>query len=472
VFHVALMEPAPADSALSNEEWTEADDDEYEVEKILDYGKVKGRWSYLVKWKGYSNTHNSWQQKLNLQHCQLKIKQYHQRHPEIERMKNSLEQGRLRPRASRRGNQKRNRSEQESPTEDSDLDDPTEVRRILVIEKEEIPESSQPPQRVPTPQSQPARLRITFFHEPEEAPPPYEAAASLETTGAAYLAPPGGPPPSPGSLPRVRTSRPRAGQAVLKVELSACQSSSLEQELEPPEEEDPVQRFNESVKAAMDELTDDSFAYLDSVMNYQDNSENRLHHANIAKVGYIKHVLYSYDWTPWNRAFPEEQFGPVQWAEWRTRHGQRYDLTQAPMHPPDSFGAVATKHHWMAWEVLHEINSQSRSVTNKSHDTRERTQEEHFAADKSILHSRPESRQEEQGIGIETEAEAQSIRAASNAEDSVEVSRRLEVMTEVAESSVPARNLGDVPTVYMDGMRRRLSLRRKLARERQRGTRD
>ena len=54
--------PAPPD--LVEEE------EEYEVEAILDSHK-KGRYiKYLVKWKGYSNTENSWEPRGNVHHAE------------------------------------------------------------------------------------------------------------------------------------------------------------------------------------------------------------------------------------------------------------------------------------------------------------------------------------------------------------------------------------------------------------------
>ena len=35
-------------------------DDYYEVEKILQKRKMRGRWHCRIKWKGYSNRFNTW----------------------------------------------------------------------------------------------------------------------------------------------------------------------------------------------------------------------------------------------------------------------------------------------------------------------------------------------------------------------------------------------------------------------------
>ena len=56
--------------------------EEYEVEAILGY-RVYGRWKkkqYLVKWKGYSDAHNSWEPEENVNALDL-VKNYLDTHP-------------------------------------------------------------------------------------------------------------------------------------------------------------------------------------------------------------------------------------------------------------------------------------------------------------------------------------------------------------------------------------------------------
>jgi hypothetical protein len=55
--------------------------EEYEVEKVLGY-RTHGQWKkkqYLIKWKGYSEAHNSWEPEENLNAPDL-VKEYHNQH--------------------------------------------------------------------------------------------------------------------------------------------------------------------------------------------------------------------------------------------------------------------------------------------------------------------------------------------------------------------------------------------------------
>ena len=53
------------------------DDEEYEVEKILDVKKIKGKKYYLVKWMGYSDEESTWEPEDNL-NCEELIRKFHE----------------------------------------------------------------------------------------------------------------------------------------------------------------------------------------------------------------------------------------------------------------------------------------------------------------------------------------------------------------------------------------------------------
>lgn len=50
--------------------------EEFEVEEILDQKNVKDVSWYLIKWKGYSELHNSWEPETNLTNCEETLMNY------------------------------------------------------------------------------------------------------------------------------------------------------------------------------------------------------------------------------------------------------------------------------------------------------------------------------------------------------------------------------------------------------------
>jgi hypothetical protein len=81
-FHVSLLEKAPRNAEIAtNVEIEEETENEYEVEQILDANKISGKPHYLVKWKGYDTSENTWEPIENLMGCHQLVRQYHQRQP-------------------------------------------------------------------------------------------------------------------------------------------------------------------------------------------------------------------------------------------------------------------------------------------------------------------------------------------------------------------------------------------------------
>lgn len=54
----------------------ESDDDLFTVEKLLDKKVVKGRVLYLVQWKDYDSSHNSWEPVQNFSECKEAIDEF------------------------------------------------------------------------------------------------------------------------------------------------------------------------------------------------------------------------------------------------------------------------------------------------------------------------------------------------------------------------------------------------------------
>jgi hypothetical protein len=77
-FHVKLLEPADSDTPLQETfHYVQEEENEFEVEKILKRRSDQGRHQeFLVKWKGYPTSENTWEPEENLINCQQKLEDY------------------------------------------------------------------------------------------------------------------------------------------------------------------------------------------------------------------------------------------------------------------------------------------------------------------------------------------------------------------------------------------------------------
>ena len=76
-FYILLLEKAPRNAEIAtNIEIEEETENEYEVEEILAMNKVSGKPHYLVKWKNYGTSENTWEPMEHLTNSRQKLRQY------------------------------------------------------------------------------------------------------------------------------------------------------------------------------------------------------------------------------------------------------------------------------------------------------------------------------------------------------------------------------------------------------------
>ena len=73
IFHINLLKPADLSTFIQKKFHYENSEEEYTVKKILE----RKSQSYLIKWKNYSHTDNTWESLKNLADCQRLLKKFH-----------------------------------------------------------------------------------------------------------------------------------------------------------------------------------------------------------------------------------------------------------------------------------------------------------------------------------------------------------------------------------------------------------
>ena len=90
VFHISLLEPAPAEAPEPGPVEISPDDQEpmYEVDHILKHRNIKGETRYLVHWKGYQHEEDTWEPEEGLTTAPLALGDYW-RHRALARARNN-----------------------------------------------------------------------------------------------------------------------------------------------------------------------------------------------------------------------------------------------------------------------------------------------------------------------------------------------------------------------------------------------
>ena len=85
IFHVSLITPyhenethgpnfiRPPPDLIDNEE-------EFEIETIVSHRRKGNQWQYLIRWKGYPTSDNSWEYEDNLEHSKETLNAYKEQH--------------------------------------------------------------------------------------------------------------------------------------------------------------------------------------------------------------------------------------------------------------------------------------------------------------------------------------------------------------------------------------------------------
>jgi hypothetical protein len=82
VFHVSLLTAYKSDTEFKRHFTppppviTAEGEEEYEVDKFVDWAAEDGIWKYRVRWKGYAPHEDTWEPAKDLQHCKDQLRKF------------------------------------------------------------------------------------------------------------------------------------------------------------------------------------------------------------------------------------------------------------------------------------------------------------------------------------------------------------------------------------------------------------
>ncbi len=79
VFHAFMLQSCNQSIPLQTIEMSVEPDKEYQVENILEKRMISGKAHYLIKWKGYDTSENTWEPRENLLNCARTLQQFEKR---------------------------------------------------------------------------------------------------------------------------------------------------------------------------------------------------------------------------------------------------------------------------------------------------------------------------------------------------------------------------------------------------------
>ena len=86
-FHISLLDPIKSTAILPHglpaappATYIKDNQEHFEVDDILDSRRIQNRLEYLIKWKGYPDSDNSWEPSSHIAARGL-VKEFHRRHP-------------------------------------------------------------------------------------------------------------------------------------------------------------------------------------------------------------------------------------------------------------------------------------------------------------------------------------------------------------------------------------------------------